>query len=105
LTLRLLYLLARRAPFLFKETREDSSFIRAAQDGRPLGDSLRQKIRVEPLRRWIAEAGFAIRHEELRVTGFFKRALPGPLRAWLAARPWVQDVMIGHLEFVLEKRV
>jgi SAM-dependent methyltransferase len=103
-TLRLFHLLARRAPFVFGETREESSFVRAAQDGKPVADSLRQRIRVGPLRDWIARAGFAVRHEELRITGFFQRALPGALRRLLRRVPFVQDIMIGHIEYVLEKR-
>ena len=68
-----------------------------------MSDSLRQRIRVRPLREWIASAGFSVRHEELRITGFFQRALPGSLRRLLARVPFVQDVMIGHIEYVLEK--
>jgi SAM-dependent methyltransferase len=103
LTLRLFHLLARHASFLFTETREESSFIRGAQDGRKPADSLLQRIRVQPLRGWIEGAGFRVRHEELRVTGFFKRALPGPLRRMLARWPYTQDVLVGHIEYVLEK--
>ena len=103
LTLRFFHALARHAPFVFAERREASSFIKAAQDGKPVSDSLRQRIRVHPLREWIAAAGFRVRHEELRVTGFFQRALPGPLRRVLAGMPYVQDVLIGHIEYVLQK--
>jgi ubiquinone/menaquinone biosynthesis C-methylase UbiE len=103
LTLRLFHALARRAPFVFAERREASSFIKSAQDGRPVSDSLLQKIRVQPLREWIGAAGFLVRHEELRVTGFFKRAVPGPLRRLLARLPFTQDVLVGHIEYVLQK--
>jgi SAM-dependent methyltransferase len=102
-TLRLFHHLARRAPFVFREAREESSFLKAALEGQPLRDSLRQRIRVRPLREWIARAGFVVRHEELRITGFFQRAVPGPLRRALGRVPFVQDVMIGHIEYVLEK--
>jgi hypothetical protein len=37
------------------------------------------------------------------VTGFFRRALPAPLRRWFERTPWTQDVMIGHIQCVLEK--
>ncbi|HEY6547746.1 MAG TPA: class I SAM-dependent methyltransferase [Vicinamibacteria bacterium] len=102
-TLRLFHFLARHAPFVFNERRAESSFIKGAQDGLPPSDSLRQRIRVKPLREWITRAGFVVRHEELRVTGFFETSLPSPLRRFLAGRPYVQDVMIGHIEYVLEK--
>ena len=55
------------------------------------------------MRRWLEGAGFRVRHEELRVTGFWKRALPGPLRRLLARWPYTQDVLVGHIEYVLEK--
>jgi ubiquinone/menaquinone biosynthesis C-methylase UbiE len=102
-TLRLFHALARRAPFVFKEQREESSFLKGAQDGKPVSDSLLQRIRVQPLRGWIEDAGFRVRHEELRVTGFFQSALPGPLRRRLARTPYAQDVIVGHIEYVLEK--
>ena len=68
-----------------------------------MSDSLLQRIRVQPLRRWIEDAGFRVRHEELRVTGFFQRALPSPLRRRLARTAYAQDVIVGHIEYVLEK--
>lgn len=102
-TVRLFHALARSFPFVFRERREESSFIKAAQDGKPPADSLLQRIRVRPLREWIARAGFRVRREELRVTGFFERALPGPLRRLLARTPYTQDVLIGHIEYVLDK--
>ena len=58
---------------------------------------------MAPLRAWIDAAGFRVRHEGLRVTGFFVRVLPGPLRRLLARTPWIQDVMIGNIEYVLER--
>ena len=39
------------------------------------------------------------------MTGFFRRALPGALRRLLERTPFAQDVMIGHVQCVLEKRV
>ena len=40
------------------------------------------------------------------MTGFFRRALPGAAAARCSsARPCAQDVMIGHIQCVLEKRV
>jgi SAM-dependent methyltransferase len=102
-TLKLFHTLARRAPFVFKERREESSFLKAAQDGKPVSDSLLQRIRVEPLRRWIDAAGFKVRHEELRVTGFFQSALPAPVRRRLARTPYAQDVIVGHIEYVLDR--
>ena len=73
LTLRLFHFLARHAPFVFSEQREESSFIKAAQDGRPRErQPAARRIRVHPLREWIDDAGFrgaprgAPRHRLLR---------------------------------------
>jgi hypothetical protein len=41
--------------------------------------------------------------QETTVTGFFRRALPGFARRRLERTPFAQDVMIGHVQFVLEK--
>jgi hypothetical protein len=88
---------------VFRDKRVASSFIKAALDRRPVSDSLLQTIRVAPLRRWIEAAGFRVRHEGLRVTGFFELALPGPLRRLMARTPWIQDVLIGNIEYVVEE--
>jgi hypothetical protein len=37
------------------------------------------------------------------VTGFFRAALPGALRARFENTPLLQDVMIGHIQCVLQK--
>jgi hypothetical protein len=42
--------------------------------------------------------------EDRHVTGFFRRALPGPLRRLLEKTPLARDVMVGHVQCVLEKR-
>jgi SAM-dependent methyltransferase len=99
----LLLALARRAPWLFRDTVGSSSFLKRAQEGQPVPDSLQQLITVGKLARWIAAAGFQTEREEHRVTGFFKRTLPLSWRRRLARVPFVQDVIIGHLEYVLQK--
>ena len=37
------------------------------------------------------------------MTGFFRRVLPGPVRRALEKAPFAQDVMIGHIQCVLQK--
>jgi hypothetical protein len=103
LALRAFRFLAARAPWVLRETKEASSFVMQAQQGRVVRDSLLQHITVGRLAGWIEGAGFRRLREDRRVTGFFMRALPAPLRARLAQTPLVQDVMIGHIECVLVK--
>jgi ubiquinone/menaquinone biosynthesis C-methylase UbiE len=96
-------MLARFAPWTLGETKEGTSFITTAKRGEVKHDDLLQKITVSRLRSWIAPSGFKIVREERHITGFFKRALPGPLLRYLGETPGAQDVMIGHIECVLVK--
>ena len=62
-----------------------------------------QQVTVRRLAEWIRGSGFRLRREDRHVTGFFRRALPGFLRDRLLETPLAQDVMIGHIQCVLEK--
>lgn len=95
--------LARRAPWLLQEQREANTFIALAEQGREKKDDVLQRVTVRGLDRWIRESGFHLRREDRHVTGFFRRALPAALRRRLVRTPWAQDVMIGHIQCVLEK--
>jgi SAM-dependent methyltransferase len=95
--------LARRAPWTLRDPRESNTWILLAEQGRPIPDSLAQHVTVRRVLRWATSAGFRRVREDLHLTGFFRRAIPGPVRRSLAGMPWVQDVMVGHLECVLIK--
>lgn len=103
LAFRIFCFLARRAPWALQEPKEANTFIALAEQGRQKQDDLLQRVTVRRLAVWIAESGFRLLREERHVTGFFRRALPGPLRRWMEATPWAQDVMIGHIQCVLQK--
>jgi SAM-dependent methyltransferase len=96
-------LLAKRAPWLLRERREANTFVMLAAAGREKQDDLLQRVTVRRLASWIACSGLTLRSEIRYVTGFFRTALPGPLRRWAEATPGVRDVMIGNIECVLEK--
>jgi ubiquinone/menaquinone biosynthesis C-methylase UbiE len=95
--------IARHAPFLLKDGKHGTSFIALASEGKVKEDDLHQRVTVKTLGAWIERSGFRLVREDRHVTGFFKRALPGPLRRWLERTAFTQDVMIGHIECVLEK--
>ena len=97
-------LLARRAPFLLREPKEANTFIALAEEGREKQDDVRQEVTVRGLSAWIARSGFHVVREERHVTGFFRRVLPAALRRRLQETALAQDVMIGHIQCVLEKR-
>jgi SAM-dependent methyltransferase len=103
LAFRLFCFLARHAPWMLKEPKEANTFIALAEQGRSKQDDLLQRVTVRRLERWVAEAGFRPLREERQVTGFFRRALPGVLRRWMERLPFAQDVMIGHIQCVLQK--
>jgi SAM-dependent methyltransferase len=95
--------LARHAPWTLRDPRESNTWILLAEQGRPIPDSLAQRITVQRVLRWATAAGFLRLREDLHLTGFFRRFVPGPLRRFLAGTPWTQDVMTGHVECVLAK--
>jgi SAM-dependent methyltransferase len=103
LALRILLALARNAPWLFRDPVESSSFLLQARQGKEVRDSLLQLVTVRKLSGWIDAASLRRLHEERRITGFFRRALPGPVARLLARQPGIQDVMIAHIECVLQK--
>jgi ubiquinone/menaquinone biosynthesis C-methylase UbiE len=95
--------LARRAPWMLQEPKEANTFIALAEEGKEKQDDVLQAVTVRRLRTWIAASGFRLVREDRHVTGFFRRVLPGPLRRALEATPFTQDVMIGHIQCVLQK--
>ena len=95
--------LARRAPFLLQEPKEANTFIALAEEGREKKDDVLQQVTVRRLSTWIAGSGFRLLREDRHVTGFFRRALPRALRGRCENTPFLQDVMIGHIQCVLQK--
>jgi ubiquinone/menaquinone biosynthesis C-methylase UbiE len=95
--------LARHAPWTLRDPRESNTWILLAEQGKPIPDSLAQHVTVQRVLKWATSAGFERVREDLHVTGFFRRCVPGPLRRTLAATPWAQDVMVGHVECVLTR--
>lgn len=94
--------LARHAPWTLQEPREANTFITLAAQGKKKQDDLLQKVTVRRLGRWIEGSGLRLVREDRHLTGFF-RALPGALRRLLESLPVSRDVMIGHIQCVLEK--
>jgi ubiquinone/menaquinone biosynthesis C-methylase UbiE len=94
--------LARHAPWTLHEPREANTFIALAAQGKQKQDDLLQRVTVRRLGRWIEGSGLRLVREDRHLTGFF-RALPGALRGLLESLPVTRDVMIGHIQCVLEK--
>lgn len=95
--------LARHAPWALQERREANTFVALAEQGREKDDDLLQRVTLRRLRGWLGASGLLLVREDRHVTGFFRRALPGPLRRRLEGVPLAQDVMIGHIQCVLRK--
>ena len=92
--------LARHAPWVLQEPEHENSFIKLAREGRPKHDDLLEKVRVPRLREHIRQARLSIVTEALQVTGTFRRA-PAPVVRWLRETPFVQDIVVGNIEYVL----
>jgi len=95
--------LGRHAPWALVEGREANTFILRAEQQQAKHDDLLQKVTIRRLARWLRGSGFRQLSQELTVTGFFRRVLPSGIRRRLARTPVAQDVMIGHIQVVLEK--
>jgi SAM-dependent methyltransferase len=93
--------LARRAPGTLREQIEQNSFIKLARQGARKDDDLLEKVRIRRLRRQIAAAGLSIRVEDLYVTSTFRHL---PIARWLRTSALTQDIVVGHVQYVLDKR-
>jgi SAM-dependent methyltransferase len=103
LAFRVFRFLARCAPWTLQERREANTFIALAEQGREKEDDLLQRVTVGRLGGWIRSSGFRLLREDRHVTGFFRRFVPSPLRRFLESTPGTRDLMIGHIQCVLEK--
>ena len=92
--------LARHAPWILQEPEHENSFIQLARQGRPKHDDLLEKVRIPSLREHIRQARLTIVTEALQVTGTFRRA-PAPVVRWLRQAPFIQDIVVGNVEYVL----
>jgi SAM-dependent methyltransferase len=100
---RIFRFLARVAPWTLKEPKEANTFVALAAEGREKQDDLLQSVTVSRLTSWISASGFRLLREDRHVTGFFRRCVPGPLLRVLQRTPGARDVMIGHIQCVLQK--
>ncbi len=92
--------LARHAPWVLQEPEHENSFIKLAREGRPKHDDLLEKVRIPSLREHIRQARLRIATEALQVTGTFRRA-PAPVVRWLRETSFIQDIVVGNIEYVL----
>jgi ubiquinone/menaquinone biosynthesis C-methylase UbiE len=94
--------LARHAEWTLRERADENSFIKIARRSGHKHDDLLELVRVGRLRTQIASAGFSVLMEDLYMTGTFRR-LPARLARWLRESPMSQDIVIGHVQYVLHR--
>jgi 2-polyprenyl-3-methyl-5-hydroxy-6-metoxy-1,4-benzoquinol methylase len=92
--------LARHATWALKEQANENSFIKLAQKGIVKHDDLLEKVRIGRLRAQVAAAGFSVKSEDLYVTSTFRNL---PIAGWLRDSALTQDIVIGHVQYVLGK--
>ncbi|HTI36099.1 MAG TPA: class I SAM-dependent methyltransferase [Vicinamibacterales bacterium] len=92
--------LARHAAWTLKEPANENSFIKLARRGEIKEDDLLEKVTVTRLRAQLAAAGLRIVREELNATATVRR-LPRPLARLVQDSPWIRDVFISSMEYVL----
>jgi hypothetical protein len=74
-----------------------------AERGETKTDDLLQRVTVARAYEWMEQSGFQLLLEDQRVSGFFRRNLPGFLRRWLESNGFTQNIIISNLEYVLAK--
>ena len=94
--------LARHAEWTLREKADENSFIKIARKNGKKADDLLELVRIRRLRTQVLAAGFRTIHEDLHLTGTFRR-LPPLLRHWVRDSPLTQDIAIGHVQYVLAR--
>jgi SAM-dependent methyltransferase len=93
--------LARHAPSALDVPPSGASFLTDARAGRKKIDDLYYKVTVRNLRRHIGDAGLRILREDLYVSSAVRRLSPA-LAARVPSVPFVRDVLVGNMEYILE---
>lgn len=93
---------ARRHPGWLDAPPEGSSFIMAARRGEHKADDLLYPVTLRRLRRDIAAAGFRVVREDLYVSRLARRVLPPAFVSRVTHLPFVRDVLITNMEYVLQ---
>ena len=91
----------RRHPAWLATPPEGSSFAAAIRRGEPKVDDLLYPVTLRRLRRDIAGAGLRVVREDLYVSRLALRVLPRPISARMSRLPFVRDVLITTMEYVL----
>lgn len=94
--------LARHAEWTLREKADENSFIKIARRNERKSDDLLELVRLRRLRAQVKNAGFRIVDEDLYMTGTFRR-LPSPVRRWLRESRLTQDIVIGHVQYLLAR--
>lgn len=96
--------LARRHPAWLDAPPEGSAFIAAARRGETHVDDLLYPVTVARLRRDLTRAGLRILREDLYVSRLARRTLPRRLAERISRVPFVRDILITNMEYVLAAR-
>jgi len=94
--------LARHAEWTLRERADENSFIKIARKNGRKQDDLLELVRIRRLRSQVAVAGLVVALEDLYVTGTFRK-LPGSIARWLRDSPLTQDIVVGHVQYLLRK--
>jgi SAM-dependent methyltransferase len=95
--------LARHADWTLRERAHENSFIKTARAGGAKEDDLLELVTVRRLRGQIAAAGLTIVREDLHTTRTFD-PFPASVRRLIRESPLTQNIVIGHVQYMLRKR-
>jgi SAM-dependent methyltransferase len=96
--------LGKNAPQWLDVPPEGNSFVTIAQRGETKVDDLLYRATVRNLRANIAAAGFTIVREDLAVSRLLVRNLPRAVSSLVPRVPFIRDIFVTNMEYVLRKR-
>jgi SAM-dependent methyltransferase len=91
----------RHKPHWFDADREGSSFVMMPARREQKTDDLLYRATVRNLRRRIDEAGFTVTREDLAISQFIVRNMPGPVCAMIPRCPLIRDIFVTNMQYVL----
>ena len=93
--------IATHQPTWLEAPPDGSSFLTMARRGEIKDDDLLYHVTVRNLRRAIADAGFHLIKEDLYVSKIAKRLFPKTITRSLPDMPFMRDILITNMEYVL----
>jgi hypothetical protein len=91
----------RHKPHWFHADSQRSSFVTVAERGEHKPDDLLYHATVRNLRNYIRDAGLKPKRADLAISRLLTRNLPAPVAQSLAGLPFIRDILVTNMEYLL----